>query len=670
MFRPALPLLAVCAAVCAAVLGADASHAQDGLTPVSPDATSQPTSSMSSTLAAPRGPLRAALIIGNNRSPRGALPDLQFADDDALRTAETLRAVVPDLDVVLLTRADADTARLFGDVAVAATPPTRAAVDAAVAALAARFAQASAEGADTELFVVFSGHGERDQSGGYLELEDGALRRADLIAMLTSLSPKRAHVVLDACNSFFVVNARRPGGRPFVMRNEIEAGLEVEGVDVGVLLSTSADAQVYEWSQLSGGIFSHVLRSALSGAADANADGVLTYAELQGFMDVAVKDLPNAEYRPRLFMKATADDRFLALPSAPVLRGAVGHVTVRDARGVRVLDAHPEAGFEPRLVLTGAAPFTATRRGTDGRAATMSLAVDADDQTLALTPTAPENAVAMRGPPLVFDSLFAAAFGPEALSASVLLRQRAPEPVYGLSTAQLQRIALQLRIAGQKERQDRTATAAGAIALGSATLLAGVGGAVAGLASINSGAEVNDSFLSFTPLLAIGGAIGAAWGGIQLLSSSDVEVAVAALDASGAVPSEAAALEAVAVVRHAAHRKEKAVLNDRDMLGLSGAFYLIAGAGFVGMGTAPLLLGRDDLSAVDPFLTAAGGAYAGLGVGALAMAAYHTATDGPDGEKLSTLAQLLQLIDEDPDAPSTPRAQRQPSAPQPSSAAP
>jgi hypothetical protein len=29
---------------------------------------------------------------------------------------------------------------------------------------------------------VFSGHGERDQSGGYLELEDGALRRADLIA--------------------------------------------------------------------------------------------------------------------------------------------------------------------------------------------------------------------------------------------------------------------------------------------------------------------------------------------------------------------------------------------------------------------------------------------------------------------------------------------------------
>jgi hypothetical protein len=142
MFRPTLPLLAVCTAVCGVVLFADAGHAEDWVMSVTPEATPQPTPSMSAMLAGPRGPLRAALIIGNNRSPRGALPDLQFADDDALRTTETLRTFVPDLDVVLLTRADADTARLFGDAAVAATPPTRAAVDAAVAALAPRFAQA------------------------------------------------------------------------------------------------------------------------------------------------------------------------------------------------------------------------------------------------------------------------------------------------------------------------------------------------------------------------------------------------------------------------------------------------------------------------------------------------------------------------------------------------
>jgi hypothetical protein len=100
-------------------------------------------------------------------------------------------------------------------------------------------------------------------------------------------------------------------------------------------------------------------------------------------------------------------------------------------------------------------------------------------------------------------------------------------------------------------------------------------------------------------------------------------------------------MDAIAVVRVEAHRKESALLSDRDSLGLSGALALVGAAGFVAMGTAPLLFGRDDLP-VDPFMLAAGGAYAGLGVGSLAMAAFHTATDGPDAEKLSTLAQLLQ----------------------------
>ncbi len=611
-------------------------------------------------MAERRGPLRAALIIGNNRSPRGALPDLQYADDDALRTRETLRAVMPDLEVALLTRADDDTARLFGDVARQATPPTRAAVDGAVQTLAARFAEARAAGADTELYVVFSGHGERDQNGGYLELEDGALRRGDLLAMISALKPRRAHVVLDACNSFFVVNARRPGGRPFVMRHEVEAGLAVEGVDVGVLVSTSADAQVYEWSQLSGGIFSHVLRSGLSGAADADGDGVVTYAELEGYMDVAVQDLPNAEYRPRLFMNAPADDRFVTLPDAPILRGAVGHLTVRDARGVRVLDVHPELGFEPRLIVAGAGPFSATRVGPDGKRVTGSLVTDADGRGMAMSLGAADGALAMRGPPLVFDSLFAAAFGPTALEAAALKRRQAPEPVYGLSTAQLQRIALQLRIAGKQARQDRTTTAASAIALGSATFLAASGGTAAILLNEQGVAETTP-LIALSPIWALGGAIGAVWGVAHLLSTTDVEGAVAAFDASDAPRSEEATLEAIAVVRHAAHRQERSFVDERDALGISGALSLLVGVTFMAAGAAPALLGRDE--PIDAFAMAAGGAYAGLGVGSIALAAYHAAGESTDGEKLSPLAIVLQLIDEDPDGPSEPRAPIGPPAP-------
>jgi hypothetical protein len=638
---------AVLFAIVSVVLFAGVTQAQTP-TPAGADTVTGPLA------VAPLAPLRAALIIGNNRSPRGALPDLLYADDDALRTRETLRAVMPDLEVALLTRADDDTVRLFGDDARAATNPTRAAVDDAVSALAARFAEARAQGATSELYLVFSGHGDRDQAGGYLELEDGALRRADLLTMIATMKPSRAHVVLDACNSFFVVNARRPGGRAFVMRHEVEAGLSVEGVEVGVLLSTSADAEVYEWSQLSGGIFSHVLRSGLSGAADANGDGVLAYAELQGFMDVAVQDLQNAEYRPRLFMSAPADGRFLRLPNAPVLRGAPGHITVRDARGVRVLDVHSEPGYTPRLVAVGDGPFTATHVGADGSRVTGDLIVNDDGRTLAIAPVA-LNAMAGRGPPLVFDNLFAAAFGPTALQAATRARELGPEPVYGLSTSQRERVALQLRVAAQQARKDRTAGAATAITLGSVAVFTGVGGTAAGLLDVTRGVEetLNIPLLGAAVAVAVAGAATAVWGGTQLLWVTDIESAMDTLAASGTTPSEPALLDAIGAVRVAARREETALLDDRESLGSLGLLSLAVGGGAVALAAAPLFLGGDE--PVDPLLMALGGVNMGLGVGALAMAGYHAATQSPD-EKLTNMALLVQLIDEDPDGPTRPRA--------------
>jgi len=43
---------------------------------------------------------------------------------------------------------------------------------------------------------------------------------------------------------------------------------------VGVFLSTSAESEVFGWSELQSGVFSHAVRSGLMGAADANHDGI------------------------------------------------------------------------------------------------------------------------------------------------------------------------------------------------------------------------------------------------------------------------------------------------------------------------------------------------------------------------------------------------------------
>jgi len=393
-----------------------------------------------------------ALIVGNNRSSLQARPDLRYADDDAIRHRDVLASVLPQLHVEMLTRPDADTERLYGADLGPTTPPTRAAFAAARKRLQARVADAKAAGQSTELFVVFAGHGERDAAGGYLELEDDALRRADLLQLLQDIHPDRAHVLLDACNSFFVVNARRPGGRSFVLKSEVVAGLDVDGVDVGVLLSTSSDGQVFEWSQLQGGIFSHALRSGLLGPADANQDGQVTYLELHAFVDTATRDLRNAEYRPSLFMNADDDQVLVRLPKRRMLLDVPpGKLTIRDARGIRIADIHPEEGYLPSMVLAGMPPHQASLL-RDGDAQAQALRAPLSSSTP--TPPALSMLPAPRGPPLLFGDLFKSPFGPNAVAQHATQRRDETE-AFGLSREQKERLSQQLLLTSEQARAQR-----------------------------------------------------------------------------------------------------------------------------------------------------------------------------------------------------------------------
>lgn len=298
--------------------------------------------------------------------------------------------------------------------------------------------------------------------------------------------PTPFNLVIDSCNSFFVINPRKPGGRRWASPKDVRAGFSKRYPHVGAFLSTSAEGEVFEWSEIQGGIFSHEVRSGLSGAADANGDGVITYEELAAFVEAANARIRNAHYRPKVFARGP-----FAKASAPLFesRAAAGRriqldaqarrLWVRDRDGTRLIDVHKEAGSPLTLVLpvTGDEPLyvqeqrerVATRRKIlqwtlPPGVATFVLA--------AVEPApAPENA---RGADAVFRRLFAKPFGPSYF-ASFRARPAEREEVYGISAREGVRIRHYLRHFAEASRRSRRVEG---IAGASSALMLGLGSAL------------------------------------------------------------------------------------------------------------------------------------------------------------------------------------------------
>lgn len=310
-------------------------------------------------------PFVAALVVGLNLSHDPAVKPLQFADDDAARYAELLEGVADE--VVLLTVLDAASQARHPAAAKAARPPSRAELGRAVAQLSDRVRAARAAGRKTELFFVYAGHGKlTSDKEGSVNLLDGVLLRRELFR--TVLEPVPAdfkHVIIDACDAYFMVAKRGEAQaadvaavRSFLDKEALEGHPEV-----GVLISGSREVQTHEWSALEAGVFSHEVRSALLGAADADQDGILRYAEIAAFVSAANDGLADPRARVEVFARPPAIDlthpvldlrrgarRFVELPQA--LKGAV---RIEDARGVRYADVHAsgEAPVYVRLVGDG-----------------------------------------------------------------------------------------------------------------------------------------------------------------------------------------------------------------------------------------------------------------------------------------------------------------------------
>lgn len=305
---------------------------------------------------------RYAVIVGNATSIVPDTAPLEYADDDAARYAELFDAVADD--VRLLTVLDSVSQRVFPAQARRALPPDRRTLLATLGAVFERMHADRAAGHEVVFYFVLVGHGHVGAGGeGFFSLLDAPFTRSDLYDKVLASSPATTnHVIVDACNSYFVVNQRGTRGPDEVddggPAHTAAVAAYVGGLDLsrypntGVLLSTSSAKESHEWSALQAGVFSHQVRSALLGAADADGDGRIGYAELHAFVAAAnlrVQD-PRARVdpyvrpptidvtRPIVDLRESRFEHYLAIPAGTPFR-----FFVEDDRGLRYADVHSAA---------------------------------------------------------------------------------------------------------------------------------------------------------------------------------------------------------------------------------------------------------------------------------------------------------------------------------------
>jgi Caspase domain len=434
--------------------------------------------------ATPPERLSFAVVIGNNKSLGNRRAELHYADDDAARYFEILQTMAPGR-VALLADFDRDTQRLFPTARAAATTPSLRNLQAVGKRLAEQVRAARAAGHETDVYFIFAGHGDVLEGEGFIELAEARFRARDLTAWLGAIPFSRAHVILDSCNSFFMLGARKPGGRHFATSEDASRALAARLPNVGVFLSTSADGEAFEWSEIQSGIFSHVVRSGLLGGADANGDGQVSYVELAAFVDTATSDVRNPNMRPHVFARGPGAQGTAAIANlqsmTAVRRFALGEagslrMRLRDANGLPLVDAHSEHAQNLRLAVPESWARGAVLERVVGGVATALYGVPEPPGTVTLAGLEPIAATsAGRGPGETFEPLFSRPFGPSALREYQAAEREKPPAVFGVSREDTLRMQLLLDQLASVERGKRISESIGGLGFGALMTGAGVG---------------------------------------------------------------------------------------------------------------------------------------------------------------------------------------------------
>lgn len=355
---------------------------------------------------------RLALVVGSNQGDGVKAAALRYADDDAVAMYELLTQA--GVEAVVLVSPDEDTRQLHPG--IAQRQPTRAAVLEAFELQRQRIAEFRAAGDEVEWTFFFSGHGDVEGGEGFLGLEEGRLTRSALHERLLARSgATRTHVIIDACKSAFLVVSKGPGGRRLPFAVSFAQDSAARG-DVGFLVSASSARDSHEWERVQAGVFSYELRSALRGAADADGDGAVSYAEVGAFLRKANAAISNPAYRPDFMIVPPSaeqglDASVLRWPGAAMVADvSLGHVYVERANGERVLDLNAVTGFVARMFLPRERPLF-VRTADDEKELVLAENTVAWS-TVALAPAQTRVRGALG---LAFAQLFAQPFGADAV---------------------------------------------------------------------------------------------------------------------------------------------------------------------------------------------------------------------------------------------------------------
>jgi hypothetical protein len=316
-------------------------------------------------------PATFALIIGVNDSLDASLPPLEYADDDAARYLDLFRAL--GARTYLASRLDENTRRLHPQAAAEALLPRRAALERTVRTIAEDVTQAHARGVRAQLYVVYAGHGNVRDSSPSFTLEDGRLTGGELLGWIARAGADESHLIVDACHAYLLAFQRGPGGARRSLQGFVALEAAARAGNVGYLLASSVSGESHEWAGFEAGVFSHEVRSGLYGAADADGDARVSYAEIAAFVARANEGIASERFRPQLLARPPRDgDVLLDLRQrrgrALRLEGpeAAAHYLIEDANGVRMLDFHGSGRRAIELVRPAVRAPIYLRRVSDG----------------------------------------------------------------------------------------------------------------------------------------------------------------------------------------------------------------------------------------------------------------------------------------------------------------
>ena len=370
-------------------------------------------------------PARFVVVVGYNGGAPDTHAPLRYGDDDAARLFQMLS---PSSErAFLLATFDAESAKAYPELTAVAREPTREQLAQVLGEVQWLVRAKHKEARPTELVFAFAGHGDVNDAGeGFIVLADGPFTRGDLEAQVIDPSPADVnHVIIDACSSYFMVprggdatSAARPLTPQLldVLKGSSSSSAAARA-RTGVIVSTSGASEVHESSELEGGVFSFLLRSALAGAADENGDGRVEYVEAAAFISAASASLDDPRARLTVHAEAPLQRPHVALAdlarsgATKFLRvdaGAAVHVRVLDAHGVPYAELHVARGHAPVVLALAQDPFYVVQDGTKE-----ALLVPRAAGAYALSSLSFEDAPQKRAASEHLRGLFAQPYGPE-----------------------------------------------------------------------------------------------------------------------------------------------------------------------------------------------------------------------------------------------------------------